>query len=65
MKASSLAVAAFAFISAATLSIVPSADGGLSVGTEEAQARVGRPSRPSALPALLEEPPGGRLWAGP
>lgn len=32
MKASSLAVAAFAFISAATLSIVPSADGGLSVG---------------------------------
>jgi hypothetical protein len=49
MKASSLAVAAFAFISAATLSIVPSADGGLSVGTDDAQARVGRPLTPVSV----------------
>jgi hypothetical protein len=52
MKASSLAVAAFActaFVSAATLSIGPPADGSLSIGINDAQARVGRPLTPVSV----------------
>jgi len=41
--------ACFAFVSAATLSIVPSANGGVSVGVEAAQARVGRPLTPVSV----------------
>jgi hypothetical protein len=41
--------ACFAFVSAATLSVVPSANGGVSVGIEAAQARVGRPLTPVSV----------------
>jgi hypothetical protein len=52
MKSSSLAIAALAciaFASAATISIGRSADGGLSIGIDEAQARVGRPLTPVSV----------------
>lgn len=52
MKASSLVVATFAsiaFMSTATLSVVPSGDGQLSLGISEAQARVGRPATPGSV----------------
>jgi hypothetical protein len=49
MKASTFALAAFAFASSATLCVVPSADGGMSVGIEKAQARVGRPLTPVSV----------------
>ena len=52
MKLSTLAIWCFAsisFVSAATLSIVPSANGGVSVGIEAAQARIGRPLTPVSV----------------
>jgi hypothetical protein len=52
MKLSTLAIRCFAsisFMSAAALSIVPSANGGVSVGIEAAQARVGRPFTPVSV----------------
>jgi hypothetical protein len=52
MKLSTLAITSFAcvaFVSAATFSIVPTADGGISVGVEAAQARVGRPLTPVSV----------------
>lgn len=47
-----LAVTSFAciaFVAAAALSIVPTADGGVSVGVDAAQARVGRPLTPGSV----------------
>jgi hypothetical protein len=52
MKLSTLAITLFAsvaFVGAATLSIAPSANGGVSVGMEAAQARVGRPLTPVSV----------------
>jgi len=52
MKLSTLAitfVAGIAFVGAPTLSIDPSANGGVSVGIEAAQARIGRPLTPVSV----------------
>jgi hypothetical protein len=52
MKFPRMAVASFAciaFVSAAALSIVPTADGGVAIGVDEAQARVGRPLTPVSV----------------
>jgi hypothetical protein len=52
MKLYSLAIpsiACIAFVSAVALSVGPSANGGLSVGVTDAQARVGRPLTPVSV----------------
>ena len=41
--------ASIAFIAAMTISVVPLTKGTLSIGLEEAQARVGRPATPASI----------------
>lgn len=45
----SAAVASIAFAGAMTISVVPSTTGTVSVGVEEAQARIGRPATPGSV----------------
>ncbi len=52
MKCSALKIATFgsvAFVAATLLSVVPSPKGGLPIGVEQAQARVGRPATPGSV----------------
>jgi hypothetical protein len=67
MKLSKLAITSFAciaFVSAGTLSIAPMTDGGISVGVDAAQARVGRPLTPVSVAGVARRTTGGRLLAG-